>query len=203
MSTTETITTETENPNPVEPEQEEASEIGQKNPAGHPEFRMGQFTIARKIGVVICIGLLALGGVAGVSLTQMEAIKYEIESIAERDIPLTEIVTKITVHQLEQAINFERAVRYGEEKEHIAASAAKFEASIEKFSKLSAKVNKEIIEGEELAEHALNTSHTEAEKKEFAHVLEVLKEVEQQHKVYDEHAYSAFALLKDHKMAKR
>ena len=43
----------------------------------------------------------------------MHQIGGRIESIAKRDLPLTEALTKITVHQLEQVVHFERAVRAG------------------------------------------------------------------------------------------
>ena len=43
----------------------------------------------------------------------MNQIGSELEAIAEQDIPLTAKLTAITEHQLEQAIHFERAMRYG------------------------------------------------------------------------------------------
>ncbi|MDA1311394.1 MAG: HAMP domain-containing protein, partial [Proteobacteria bacterium] len=151
--------------------------------------------VGAKIGSVVAICMIALVAVSGISITQMQKINTEIEGIAERDIPLTEIVTKITVHQLEQAINFERSVRYGEEMHTHASARPHFEESVHKFEKLSAKVNEELKKGEEMAQHAIDTAHSAEEKKEFTHVLEAMKTIEIHHAGYDKHAVEALQLL--------
>ncbi|MDH5444917.1 MAG: methyl-accepting chemotaxis protein [Gammaproteobacteria bacterium] len=143
-----------------------------------------------------------LAVVALIAITKMASIGQEIEAIAEHDLPLTGIVTKITIHQLEQAINFERALRYGEAMAKEPTARKHYKDSVKQFDKLSAKVNKEVIEGEELAEFALTKAHTKEEKKEFEHVLEVLKQVEVEHRNYEEHAHEIFALIKANKMHK-
>ena len=60
--------------------------------------------------------LLLILLVSGYSWLSMKQIGGELASIAEDDIPLTAALSQITVHQLEQAIHFERAVRFGEQK---------------------------------------------------------------------------------------
>ena len=56
---------------------------------------------AKIIGMVlILIGLL--GAVSTFGILKLRSIGREIEEIAEQDIPLTEIITKITVNQLER-----------------------------------------------------------------------------------------------------
>ena len=176
------------------------SNIDEHVPSNETPDERQAMSVCTKISLIVGFCLAMLWAVSGASIWFMQKINVEVTGIAERDIPLTEIVTKITVHQLEQAISFERAVRYGEEKEHIASSGQKFKNAIVKFNTLSAKVDKEIIEGEELAESVLNSAQTEVEIKEFRHVLTVLKEVEVQHKQYAEHVHAAFALLKEHKV---
>ena len=47
----------------------------------------------------------------GFAIFSMKQISNELVAIAEHDMPLTEIVTKITEHQLEQAIYLERSLR--------------------------------------------------------------------------------------------
>jgi methyl-accepting chemotaxis protein len=71
----------------------------------------------------------------------MQAIGEEIVGIAERDIPLTEIVTKMTIHQLEQAVLFERSIRFGEEMKNHPASRDHFEESVRGFEGLVSKVD--------------------------------------------------------------
>jgi methyl-accepting chemotaxis protein len=62
--------------------------------------------IAVLLSVIIFLSLFAINS--------MNTIGEELDSIVNNDIPLTTKVTKITEHQLEQAIIFERMIRYGE-----------------------------------------------------------------------------------------
>ena len=113
--------------------------------------------------VVLIIGLLAV--VAGTGIYQMKNIGSEIEEIAEQDMPLTEAITAITIHQLEQAINFERALRYGAELETHEESRGHFDAAFAKFEELTHQVDKEIVDAEELAKGAIEHAQTAEAKK--------------------------------------
>ncbi len=56
-------------------------------------------------------------------------------------------------------------------------------------------MTEEIKQGEKLAEHALEVAHTEAEKKEFRHVLEALLAIEKEHTAFEKHAEEVIALF--------
>ena len=146
----------------------------------------------------LLIGALVLTSAYG--LSSMNSIGDELVAIAEEDIPLTKIVTEITVHQLEQAINFERALRYGEEIGKEPTAEKHYKESIQHFKKLSRQVDEEIIKGEKLAEEAMSLAHTNADYNEFKHIDEVLKKVEHEHKEYAQHAEAVFVLVEQHKM---
>jgi methyl-accepting chemotaxis protein len=133
--------------------------------------------------------------VATIGITQMQAIGEEIVGIAERDIPLTEIVTKMTIHQLEQAVLFERSIRFGEEMKNHPASRDHFEESVRGFEGLVSKVDEEINQGLKLAQVALDTTHKAKAKKEFAHVLEVFGKTKIHHAGYDKHALEALHMM--------
>ena len=96
----------------------EAAEIGKAELAPIPKPGRS-LSVGSKISAVVVLCLVALSGVSTMAITQMQKINTEIEGIAERDIPLTEITPQITVHQLEQAIAFERPARYGTERKCI------------------------------------------------------------------------------------
>lgn len=157
--------------------------------------RLKNLSVGGKIYGIVGFCLLALSLVAGVAIVQMARIGAEMEAIAEQDIPLTEIISRITVHQLEQAISFERAIRYGEVMVTDSHAAEKFEQSVERFEKLAKQVDQEIKQGEVLAEEAWHNAHTAAEAQEFRKILEVLKTVEVDHAAFDERAFEVFALL--------
>lgn len=87
-------------------------------------------------------------GVYGIS--SMNKVGDEIKEIAEQDIPLTEIVTLIETHQLEQAIWFERALRFSLENHQTEYNNAK-----KTFLDLAHKVDKEIKTGKKFARAAV------------------------------------------------
>lgn len=167
-----------------------------------PAKRGMAISIGGKVAGVISVCLVALMAVAGIGITQMQTIGHEIEGIAERDIPLTEITTKITVHQLEQAIEFERAIRHGLEMQTLASARPQYDHAVAKFDKLSAKVTKEIKDGEKMAQHAIDTASTKHEKDEFVHVLKVLEDVEVHHREFDTQVHAALVMVKAGQMDK-
>lgn len=156
---------------------------------------LGNLSIGTKIQLIVSMVIFLLMIVAGTAVYQISKIGEELTGIAKRDIPLTEILTKITTHQLEQAVEFERAVRFGEEMTHKAASRPYFDKAVKHFNKLSKKVSAEILEGEKIADIAAKTAATDAEKKEFTHIYTALKEVEKTHASFDLHVAEAFELL--------
>ena len=184
----------------------ETSESNPKDDAGHPETpdtpkRGLSLNVGTKIGGVVAVCLVALAAVSGVGITQMNAINEKIFGIAERDIPLTDIVTNVTVHQLEQSVYFERAVRYGEKMLERPQYRERFETSVAAFEKMSKKVKAEILQGEKMAEQATASATSAEEKKEFSFVLEQLKTIEVHHAGFDKHAAEAKTLLKNGQIA--
>ena len=143
------------------------------------------------LGIVgVCLASTVL--VATIGIWQMAKIGVEIEAIAEDDMPLTTIISRITTHQLEQAILLERILRLSEPS---AGTSLKELHKVEaQFEKLSKKVDAEIKEGEHMAEEALGHARNEAERTEYAHVLEALTKIEHEHHSYHEHAVEIFEL---------
>ena len=155
-------------------------------------------SVGQKLMGVVSICLMLLVATAGSGLYQLNNIGGEIEAIAEQDMPLTEIITKITVHQLEQAISFERAIRFGEEMQGDEAKGADFKKSVTKFNNLSAKTTEEIKQGEALAETVISAAHSEEEKAEFVAVLGQLEAIEHAHDGYEKHAREVFSAFVAH-----
>lgn len=148
--------------------------------------------------VLLLVSALVLSSIY--ALSAMNQIGEELVAIAETDIPLTKVVTEITLHQLEQAINFERALRFGEQVRREPIASRHFKEAIQKFRQYSHKIEKEMKQGEAMAEKAMVTAHSEEEYNEFNHVNTILKKVEKEHKEYTEHAELTFALVTQNKM---
>lgn len=152
-------------------------------------------SVGKKLLSIVSSVVVLMIVVAGTGIYQMNKIGGELAGIAERDIPLTDILTKITTHQLQQSVNFERAIRFGEEMVHEPAARDHFATAVERFESLAAKVNKEIKEGEALAENAIAHAATAHEKEEFEKVLTALHGIEKEHATFDEHALHILELL--------
>lgn len=63
---------------------------------------LSKFQVSHKILGLVGFIIIANLVVAGFILWQLNNIKSEIEIVSEEHMPLTEITTKITIHQLEQ-----------------------------------------------------------------------------------------------------
>jgi len=71
-----------------------------------------KLTIKHKVYALATLGAVLALFIAGGAIYSINAVGVQLKQIAEEDIPLTSAVTQITVHQLEQAVLFERATRY-------------------------------------------------------------------------------------------
>ncbi len=147
--------------------------------------------IAGLAGILLAVGI----AIAAVGIVQMGQIGDELTTIAEEDIPLTRGLTNVTLHQLEQTIAMERALRYGEEMQSHSEAVAHFNESRKHFSELGHKVDGELLELEHMAEAGVEHAHTDEVRAEFAKVASALKAIEIAHKSFDEHAVEVFGLL--------
>jgi len=149
-----------------------------------------------KMAVFTALGAIVLTGLVVFANLQMRAIGAEVAAITEEDIPLTNMVTQVTVHQLEQAVAAEQAIAagYGIESNH--ATDKDLDKAITHFDEISPKINAEILEAEEIAKHAIGVAHTEEAKAEFQNVYAALKQIEEEHKSFEEHVHQLFAALK-------
>ena len=71
-------------------------------------------TIRVKVILLTVIGILTAAVIAASGTYELHKVGKELTVIAHETIPLTDAIMNITVHQLEQAISFERAARFAE-----------------------------------------------------------------------------------------
>lgn len=148
---------------------------------------MSNITVRNRIYLLVAILLLGSVTQSIMGIVQMNRIGVEITEIAEQDIPLTRILTQVTVHQLEQAIELEKGLA------HIGQSD--LPTIGEKFTKLSHKVDAEIKEAEEMLARGIENAHSEEAKTKFAELLELMKKVEGEHAAYEKQGIEMFAEL--------
>ena len=155
------------------------------------------YGVGLKVYAIVGLVLVFLISIAVYSVYQMSNIGREIEGIAERDLPLNGALMKVTTHQLEQAIQLERALRLSGTIESQNRSKALYEKSFKKFKELALIVEKEIVQAETIAKTALNTTNDPKTNKLFKEVAKELKKVRKFHKSFDKHAFEIFQYTKE------
>ena len=161
---------------------------------------MKSFKIGTRIMGAVGILLLLMAISSGFSILKIGHVGDELTTIAEEDIPLTEAITEITVNQLEQAIWFERALRFGEvlaQKHHAIEGLRRAENKIEAYSRSVDEVEKNALA---LVKHAIQGSRTEGERQAFETVDAQLGKIGTHHENYAQHVQQAIALIHQGKL---
>lgn len=144
--------------------------------------------ISSRIYILAFVNVLLISLIGGVSIIQMNKIGIELIDVAEQDIPISNKLSQIAQHQLEQAVIFERglsnavAVKYGEDR------SDELRLAVDGFKGLADSVDAEFKELEELLEHAIKETHTVEAEIQFQELLETILQVDSSHKVYDDKA---------------
>lgn len=136
------------------------------------------------------------------SITKVNIIGRELKEIALEDMPLTDVITEITVNQLEQSAWFERMLRHGEMLERVPEAVIDLENAQKEYLQHSVIVNKEIQKGERITKLAISKSESSESINEFDEVLNHLKDIKEMHTEYEENILAVFELLKDQQLFK-
>lgn len=150
-------------------------------------------SISTKVLAVVFLLSTATLAVLGISIYQMNNIGGELESISERDIPLTEKLSKVTEHQLQQAILLERMLRFGNVEAHVTKD--QLLAVENEFIALAKQVEGEIAEALSVVTSIDPNVLTPAEQEEFKQVAEQLTIIEEHHNAFDKHVYEVIELI--------
>lgn len=140
---------------------------------------LNKFNIGARIYVLGAMQLLLMVIMGGVAISQMNKIGIELVDIAEEDIPLSNYVTQITEHQLEQSVLFERALFNGAlMRQNVAGAERYFEETKQKLQSISVKIEREIVDTENFTAAAIDKVHSKVAAEKFRQVLASLKTIE-------------------------
>ena len=156
---------------------------------------LSNIKISTKFYGLICFLLAITVTVAAIGIFQMQNIGQELEEIAEQDVPLTSKLTEVTVHQLEQSIALERALRFGAELGLNESASGHFEAAKKRFEELAGGVEAELVELERMANEALAGMQSDATRAEVERVAAAVKKIEAAHRLFDKQALEVIHLL--------
>ena len=138
---------------------------------------LAQISIGRRIYTMLAVLLIVSATIATVGIWKMNKIGKEIVEIAEQDIPLTEIITRITIHQLEQAILIEKGAGH--------LNPADPHALAKAFATLGHKVEGELKEAVRRIETAIAHAASDESKQEFERLHGVIKDIDAAHQTYE------------------
>lgn len=152
--------------------------------------------ILRRSALIITL-LLVLGAA---SLLRIVSTHKDVADVAEIDLPLIEILTQIETNQLEQSINFERAVRHANETPLNIFTNQNFVTADSTFRYLAKIVDEDLLRSERLVRDAFETTEQQDQKSNLRILLLHVKKLESDHSSYEKHAIEVLDLLEQGNM---
>ncbi|MGD9164763.1 MAG: methyl-accepting chemotaxis protein [Chromatiales bacterium] len=171
-----------------------------KKEHGSMKSFLNDLSIKAKLISISAILLTILLASSGYALLTMNQVGKELDSIVNKDIPMTSIVTLVTERQLEQIQYFERAMRYGILQQQEAGAAKGFSKNTAKFDQLGSQINKELSSAKRLADEGVEKAIGALERGEFKKISRELNEIEKGHLGFEQHAQRVFNLLSQGKV---
>ncbi len=157
-------------------------------------------SIKHKLVVLCVLILVALASVIATTIYQLIQIRDELVTVAEENIPMTQMVTDITVKQLEQSVAFERALHHGL-KYDSSHSGEAFGNARNRFYALDNDVNQQLKSAlafiKQMEEHAI----TPEDLNKLINFEKQIRQIDDNHHIYAKHVAEVFAALKDRNSA--
>lgn len=158
--------------------------------------RIKEVILRRSTFIIFLILILGAFG-----LLRIVATHKDIDDVANIDLPVIEILTQVETNQLEQAISFERAIRYAEEMNPDNEVAIHgFSEADSTFRYLAQIVDIDLMEAEQAVADALKMTSQEAQRIKLKGLLLSIKKLESDHTSYEEHALHVMDLLEQGKI---
>lgn len=138
-------------------------------------------------------------GLGVASIHFLFQINNELKVVIKREIPITEMITRITVHKLEQTAWLERALRHAEVAAHGQQNDEEntrllYEAKA-KFKEITLKVNEEIDNASNMSTEAQKLAQAEDMRIELRRVEGLLISIREEYVDYIKHVNELFALF--------
>ncbi|MFD1696459.1 methyl-accepting chemotaxis protein [Roseibium aestuarii] len=152
-------------------------------------------SVSAKILLLVGAVCLTTVIVASIGILQMSRIGKELESIAEKDIPLARTVSTVTAHQLHQAVLLERMLRLA------GISSAEGSASLSELEtevlRLSHEVEAELEKTLSLARDGATTALTPIERQKFGEVAGKIATIEADYLAFEAEVAKVIELLRN------
>ncbi len=157
--------------------------------------KLSDMKISWKMYGIVASTLFFAICVSGYGIYQISNLASEMETIAEEDMPITQALTKITLHQLEQAVLFERGLAIGAELSADAGQLPHFKEVEHEFASLGHRVAKELTDVEALLKKAIAMAHSDKAQEEFKHLRKIMLKIDAEHEDYEQLAEQTLLLI--------
>ncbi|NOZ53960.1 MAG: methyl-accepting chemotaxis protein [Gammaproteobacteria bacterium] len=158
-------------------------------------FSLNGISIKYKIFALSGILVVASLMTSSIAMFKMAHLGDEIMAIAETNIPLTNMVTEITIGQLGQAASFEKALRYGLLLNDDVNARHNLQAAVKVFIAHSKTIAMKLAEGGRLAMAAATLAPGIEEQQAFERVAHALSQIATERLPYESQALAVFKLL--------
>jgi methyl-accepting chemotaxis protein len=133
---------------------------------------------------------VSLLGLAFTTFFQMKKVEIHAQTVSESFMPVVEMITVITEHQLEQEIEFEKSLRFA-----AASDTSGYQAHLRLYEALSDKVSQEINEADSLFKTAYKEAFTAAQAQVFQNASTRLQQISEQRDLWDSHVKTVFSFI--------
>ncbi len=150
-------------------------------------------SLIKRSGILVFL-LVILGSI---SLIRIAMTHGDIEDIANIDLPLVEVLTRIETNQLEQSINLERAIRYAQEIDQLQLAGVNFVSADSTFRFLAKEVDRDLLDAQQRVKLAMTQTDEAKHTIKLEALLLSLKKLEIDHTKYEEHAFEVLEHLEN------
>lgn len=161
-----------------------------------PEIFSFNLSVAQKVFGIVSIVLFMLMVVSGFSIWQMNKIGDGITTISDRNLPLSRSLSKLSTLRLEQSINFQRLLRYGNLLKTEPIVIGKFEEIAKDFQNQNAQVTEELQKLSVQLSALLSDAKSSNEETLFISVFEKLASITSQQDEYFQNSIKAIDYLR-------
>jgi methyl-accepting chemotaxis protein len=156
---------------------------------------LNNLSIKAKLNSISLFLLMLILISSGYALNTMNQVGNELDSIVDTDIPMINIVTKITENQLEQIRYFEQALRHASQQQQEIGTSAAFNKSTAQFDYHDTQIIEAFAIATRLSQESMLNANTAGNHEEFVSIETALKNIEQDYLSFKRHAQSVFELL--------
>ncbi|MBF0584664.1 MAG: methyl-accepting chemotaxis protein [Magnetococcales bacterium] len=141
-----------------------------------------------------------MGMVASVGVNRMSVVNDELVGIAEKDIPLTEMINAISGHYMDQLVLTERILRLGEFRSAQAKAAEGFDHAAKGVESFSGKVDEALRKMEKKLQESTQKATTEQERKQLGRFNEQAHALGREHDQVEKLVVEIIALIRQGKL---